>query len=249
MTPIAARLFERAVHKRWITPRITIFGDPYQFGYKPTLSTIDCLLCLQHYVLSMLDNSNIDGIHAALIDFSKAFDQVNQEKAAKKYNHFLESPSIKRWLYDFTVGRRQRLIWQGTPLDYQNIDRGCSQGTVGGPGIFSMYTDDLRPLDSMSKNFKYSDDTNCLSPCMKNPSHQEKERFSKEIQTIVDWAVENGLSLNTEKSKHIRFCLNRMPCCECVYADEHFVSVNQAKILGVIFQSDRSFRQHCRLFF
>ena len=41
VTPIAARLFERAVHKRWITPRITIFGDPYQFGYKPTLSTID----------------------------------------------------------------------------------------------------------------------------------------------------------------------------------------------------------------
>ena len=131
-------------------------------------------------------------------------------------------------------------------MDYQNIDRGCYQGTVGGPGIFSMYTDDLRPLDSTSKNFKYSDDTNCLSPCMKNPSHQEKERFSKEIQTIVDWAVENGLSLNTEKSKHIRFCLNRMPCCECAYSDEHSVSVNQAKILGVIFQSDCSFRQHCR---
>ena len=75
----------------------------YQFAYKPALSTIDCLLCLQYYVLIMLDSPDIDGIHAAFIDFSKAFDHVNQEKGAKKYNFFIDSPFIKRWLYDFTV--------------------------------------------------------------------------------------------------------------------------------------------------
>ena len=246
VTPIAARLFERAVHQRWITPRIISIGDPYQFAYKPRVSTIDCLLCFQHYVLSMLDRPNIDGVHAAIIDFSKAFDRLNQEKAANIYHSFIESPYIRRWLYDFTIDRRQRLIWQGTPLDYQSVDRGCSQGTVGGPGIFGMYTDSLRPFNTNSRIFKYSDDTNCLSPCMKDPSHQQKETFSKETQMLIEWATENGLNINMEKSKHIRFCLNRMPFCECSHIGEHFDTVKSVKILGIFFQVDCSFRKHCR---
>ena len=144
-----------------------------------------------------------------------------------------------------TGGPSSFFITMSGPL-FKEIERGCSQGTVGGPGIFSMYTDDLKPQSSMSRIFKYSDDTNCLNPCVKNPSNRDKERFSKEIQTIVNWAAENGLSLNTEKSKHIRFCLNRTPYCECERIGEHFASVNQVKILGITFQRDCSFRHHCR---
>ena len=246
VTPIAARLFERAVHQRWITPRIISIGDPYQFAYKPRVSTTDCLLCFQFYILSMLDRLNIDGVHAAIIDFSKAFDRVNQEKAANIYPRFIQSPYIRRWLYDFTTDRRQRLIWNGTPLDYQSVDRGCSQGTVGGPGIFGMYTDSLRSFDTNSRIFKYSDDTNCLSPCIKDPSLHEKEIFSRETQMLFDWATENGLEINREKSKHVRFCLNRTPFCQCLRSEEHFDTVKSVRILGIIFQDDCSFGKHCR---
>jgi hypothetical protein len=246
VTSIASRLFEKAVHKRWITPRVTSIGDPYQFAYKPRMSTIDCLLCLQHSILSMLDSSNTDGVHVALIDFSKAFDCVDQEKAAETYHDFINSPHIRKWLYDFTVNRKQRLIWQGTPQTYLEIDRGCSQGTVGGPGIFSMYTDSLRALNTSSRILKYSDDTTCLSPCVKQPSQHEREYFSKETKMLSDWATKKRLKLNLEKSKHIRFCLNRTPYCECLYIEDCFATVNSAKILGVTFQEDCSFRIHCR---
>lgn len=58
-------------------------------------------------------------------------------------NHFIGSSFIRRWLYDYSA-----------PLDYQNIERGCFQGTVAGPGTFIMYTDDLRPLwNSKSRIF------------------------------------------------------------------------------------------------
>jgi hypothetical protein len=245
ITPISARLFERAVHHKWITPNIISVGDQYQFAYKPKLSTIDCLLCLQHYILSMLDSPDVDGVHAALIDFSKAFDRVIQEKAGRKYHHFIDSSFIKRWLYDFTVNRKQRLIWKDEPLEYLPIDLGCSQGTVGGPGIFSMYTDNLRPRNNTSRIFKYSDDTNCVSLCMKNPTDSDKEVFSDEIQAVIDWAIENGLNLNMEKSKHVRFCLNRIPHCECSRKEEHFATVEHVKILGITFQTNCSFRKHC----
>ena len=245
VTSISARLFEKAVHRKWITPRIISIGDPHRFAYKARLSTSDCLLRLQHYVLSALDRSDIDGVHVFMIDFAKAFDRVNQEKAAVSYVQFIDSPHIRKWLYDFSVNRKQRLIWREQPLEYLDIDRGCSQGTVGGPGIFSMYTNDARNIHSNTKILKYSDDMNCLIPCLKNPSYDDKTVFANEISHLIDWAKRKDLDINLRKSKLIRFCLNRLPHCACSPPILNFETVQHAKILGVIFQSDCSFRKHC----
>ena len=246
VTSIAARLFERAVHKKWIMPQIVSIGDPHQFAYKQGLSTNDCLLCFQHFILSNLDNSEIDGVHATFIDYSKAFDRVNQEQAANQYCRFIKSPHIRKWLYDFSTNRKQRLIWENKPLSYQSIDRGCSQGTVGGPGLFSMFTDDSRALHPTSRQFKYSDDTNCLSLCRKNPSKEESEIFKNEIKNLLSWAKNKNLDINMKKSKNLRFCLNRFPLCQCSSIDEELEAASEAVVLGVLFQEDCSFRGHCR---
>ena len=244
VTPIAARLFEKVVHYKWITPRIISIGDPNQFAYKPHISATDCLLSLQHFVLSELDKANTDGVHSILIDFSKAFDRVNQEKAAVQYNKFILSSYVRKWLYNFSTARKQRLIWQDQRLSYETIDRGCSQGTVGGPGIFSMYTDDLRPICTTSRILKYSDDTTCLVPCLQYPNEDNRVKLAKEMKSLMDWTEEKDMTMNTKKTVHLRFCLNRRPLCECKPI-EMCESVTEARILGVIFQSDCSFRKHC----
>ena len=104
------------MHKKWIAPHVTLLGDPYQSAYKTGLSTIDCLLSMQHYVLSNLDKKEVDGVHAVLVDYSKAFDTVNQEKVAEQYEKFIDSPYIRKWLYDFSINFPQRLIWNDTTL-------------------------------------------------------------------------------------------------------------------------------------
>ncbi|MEL7309308.1 MAG: hypothetical protein AAGK05_16570, partial [Pseudomonadota bacterium] len=48
VTPISARLFEKVVHRKWILPNIVHLGDQLQFAYRPIMSTVDCLLTLQH---------------------------------------------------------------------------------------------------------------------------------------------------------------------------------------------------------
>jgi hypothetical protein len=246
ITSIAARLFEKAVHKKWITPRISATGDPCQFAYKMGSSTIDCLLSLQHYVLCNLDRPDVDGVHSILVDYSKAFDRVNQEKAASIYPTFIESPYLCRWLYNFSTDRQQRLIWQNKPLQYLVIDRGCPQGTVGGPGLFSMFTDNCRASYASSAMFKYSDDMNCLSVCLTSPQIEDKDVYRKEVKNLVQWAQRQSLDINVKKSKVLRFCLNRLPYCQCSKIDEEFENVDSAKILGITFQSDCSFRNHGR---
>ena len=246
VTSIAARLFEKVVHQKWITPRISEIGDPFQFAYKEGTSTVDCLLSLQHYVLSNLDSPNVDGVHTILLDYSKAFDRVNQEKAALTFHTFIESPYLCRWLYDFSTDRQQRLIWQQRPFKYLPIDRGCSQGTVGGPGLFSMFTDDCRVSFPSSALFKYSDDMNCASLCRSSPSPEDKVTYRKEIKNLVQWAQRKDMEINIKKSKVLRFCLNKVPYCQCLEIDEEFECVDKAKILGLVFQSDCSFRNHGR---
>lgn len=244
VTSIAARLFEKAVHKRWIAPGIVTIGDPYQFAYKPGLSTIDCLLSLQHFVMSNLDLPGVDAIHGVFIDLSKAFDCVNQEIAARQYQMFIDSVYVQKWLYNFTIERKQRLIWKNEPCQYLPIQRGCSQGTVGGPGIFSIYTDDLRSVTPYSCIFKYSDDTNCAIPCMKDPSEVDKDQFRKELNNVFNWAKEKNQEINLSKSNIMRFSLNHKPICKCRSPEQVLNSVNETKILGIIFQSDCSFRKH-----
>ena len=246
ITPISARLFEKAVHRRWIAPKITSLGDPHQFAYKQGVSTIDCLLCIQHFILLNLDRAEVDAVHAILIDYSKAFDRVNQEKAAEQYSQFIESPHLRKWLYNFSTGRKQRLIWNDSPLSYQLIDRGCSQGTVGGPALFSMFTDDCKAAHQTSCIFKYSDDMNCLSLCLKQPSEKQKGILNKEVVNLLKYAIDKELDINIKKSKLMRFCLNRCPNCQCKQVDAQFDSIEEARILGITFQADCSFRKHCR---
>lgn len=246
ITSIAARLFEKLVHRKWITPKIVELGDPNQFAYKPGLSTSDCLLSLQFFILNSLDLPEVDGIHAAIVDYSKAFDRVNQEKAVTLQKDFIKSPFIQNWLYDFSTERQQRLKWNGSHTRFLKVDRGCSQGTVGGPGIFSMYTDDVRAVGRTSVIFKYSDDTSCLTPCMKVPSNSDKGAFINEIRCLLETAKEKDLDVNIRKSKHLRFCLHRRPYCQCEGAHEKFETVDAIKILGITFQSDCSFTKHCK---
>ena len=246
VTSITARLFEKIVHRKWISPGILRVGDPLQFAYKKSLSTVDCLLSMQHHVLSLLDQRAVDGVHAILIDFSKAFDRVVQEKAASTYHKFIESPYIQKWLYDFSLYRSQRLIWKDREMPFLPIDLGCSQGTVGGPNIFSMFTDDLRAKNNTSVIFKYSDDTTSLTPCFQSPVKDQTMNLHNEVCHLKSWSEEKGMKINERKSVHLHFCLNRRPICSCQIHDIGFKTVKETNILGVIFQSDCKFDRHIK---
>lgn len=130
-----------------------------------------------------------------MIDFEKAFDRMNQESAAISSRNFLQSPHLLNWIYDFSIDRSQRLMWKGKSLPYMHIDRGCAQGTVGGPNLFSIHTDDAKLSNSNAKLFKYSDDFNAIIPCKNN------SLLKNEIQSLEEWALEKGLTINMKKIK------------------------------------------------
>lgn len=246
VTSIVARLFERVIYRGWISENILLRGDPFQFAYKKKLSTMDYLLVLQFIVLQSLDSSNVDGMHITAVDFSMAFDGVIQELAAQQYEKFIDSPFISKWLYNFTVDRTQRLIWKNKPCDFLPIDRGCAQGTVCGPSVFSMLTDDISSLHPTCHLLKYSDDMTCIVPCHKAPTDLQTRMLKEEIDHFCLQAKSKGLHINYEKTKQLRFCLRLNRDCKCAPTTQKFEVVSQLKILGVLFQSNCLFTKHVK---
>lgn len=246
ITPISARLFEKCVHRKWIQPQVERVGDVHQFAYKSKLSTVDCLLTLQHYILNCLDQRAFDGVHLLMLDFSKAFDTVDQELAASSFPNFVTSPFICQWLYSFIIDRHQRLIWKGEPpQDFVKIDLGCSQGTVGGPSIFSMFTDDIRAKNPNTTILKYSDDANALVPCPSPAVNDKRTTLREEIDHIQETASRKRLTINKDKTKIIRFSINRNQAnCNCVYDRTKYNEVSNSKILGIHFDSNCRFSTH-----
>ena len=183
------------------------------------------------------------GVHACFVDLSKAFDRLDQEKAARNYDFFIKSPRICSWLYDFSIKRSQQLVWKNKTLEALPIDLGSSQGTVGGPNIFSMSGDKLRKVHESSVLLKYSDDMTPASVCLDRPTEGDKLLFKEEIENVLSWATEYGLEVNKSKSKVLRFSLNSTTNC-CCDADFGFPSVTEASLLGVIFQSNCKFSTH-----
>lgn len=242
VTPLSARIFEKVVHKKWILPNIVRLGDPLQFAYRPKISTADCLLTLQHYILSLLDQQNIDGVHIITIDFAKAFDRLDQSIASQKFPKFVDNSSLAKWLYDFSINRSQRLIWEGKALPFVNIDLGCSQGTAGGPNIFSIFTDDCNAKHNNNKIIKYSDDSTLIVPCFQNPDITRINSLNEEFNNICSWSNTNKLTINYKKSHHLRFCLNHRPFCSC--ATPALDSRTNIHILGVTFQTNCLFSNH-----
>ena len=107
-----------------------------------------------------------------------------------------------------------------------------------------MFTDDLQATQNSCSIIKYSDDSTLLTPCTKMTDGTNKELLSKEISFIQGWSANNGLQINSNKTKHIRFCLNRHPSCTCQINNLEYETVESVSILGVRFQTDCSFRLH-----
>ena len=244
VTPITARMFEKAVHRRWISPAILERGDKFQFAYKRSSSTIDCLLTMQHEILSLLDKSNVDGVHVVFIDLSKAFDKVNQEKALNSYSKFIDSVFVRKWLYDFSVGRWQRLKWNNNVEEFLPVDGGCAQGTVGGPNMFTMYTDSIQAESSNARIFKYSDDMSIMVPCFRHSNLEDQQTLRNELSRFQESVENKELTINVTKSQHVRFCLNKIPICDCKDMVNDFKKVKCVKILGIYFQEDMKFSNH-----
>ena len=98
------------------------------------------------------------------------------------------------WVREFLVGCTQRVRVEGQLAQEVKVNSGVPQGSVLGPLLFLVYINDiLRNIDLSIRLFADRKITN------KN----DTEKLQKDLDTLGEWAIENGMKINPVKSKAI----------------------------------------------
>ena len=132
------------------------------------------------------------------------------------------------WVKEFLLGRTQR-VRVGRQLFREVKVTSCvPQGSVLGPLLFIVFVSDIWSL--------LADD--CII-YRKIANKKGISNLQKDLDTLGEWAVENGMKINPGKSKAIRFTRARVknPLGYSV-GDHKILEASSCTYLGIIFRSD-----------
>ena len=103
----------------------------------------------------MDDGSSVDVIY---LDFQKAFDKVPHQRLILKLKSHGVGSSIINWIEQRLTDRRQGVLVDREVSSWKSVLSGVPQGSVLGPILFSVYTNDLEEVVTGSI-LKFADDT------------------------------------------------------------------------------------------
>ena len=112
-----------------------------QWGFRKGGSPELLLLLLTEKWRLAPDESNIIGV--VFIDFQKAFDCVNHTVLKDKLHSIGITGSFYDWLLNYLENRKQFVTVNGSNSELLEIDTGVPQGSLLGPRLYSIYSNDL----------------------------------------------------------------------------------------------------------
>jgi hypothetical protein len=239
VTSILSRLTEKLVVRNWLMPAIPDYYIDDQFGFRPTGSTTCALVYLTHHVTELLETNSY--VRCLCVDFSKAFDVVDQNILSAKLAQLHLPAQIFQWLLSFLTGRTQQ-VKVGTEIsEARSINRGIVQGSGIGPTDYIVMASDLRALSrTVNKLFKYADDTNLLVPEHTDVSLED------EFAELKRWAETNQMILNLLKTKEVVFHRPNPNLYIPPVPLNDIERVKSVKLLGVYFSDTLRFDEHIK---
>ena len=169
-----------------------------QFGFRSGCSTSGAIL---HYV----DDSHcVTALDSKLytvsifLDFSKAFDTVNEDIMLRKLDRLGFRDNINSFFKSYLTDRQTYVNIGGHDSTVRTTNIGLPQRSVSATWLFSLYINDLHRTSDKLNFIHFADDTTvymsgrdltvlCREVC-------------EELNAIDDWPKANRLSLNTDKT-------------------------------------------------
>ena len=118
----------------------------YQFGFQKGKSTYMAVLTLVDKISEALNNG--DYVMGVFLDFSKAFDTVDHDILLKKLEKYGIQGAALDWFTNYLSNRLQYVTYNGAKSKREIIKCGVPQGSILGPLLFSLYTNDLSTVSN-----------------------------------------------------------------------------------------------------
>lgn len=223
LTPVLSKLWERIFLVR-LKSHIDDCGviPSHQFGFRKSHSTTEQVHRVHDTIRQCFEHKLY--CSAAFLDVQQAFDRVWHKGLLCKIKEKLPH-SLFHILASYLSDRIFQVKHGDARSKFYNIEAGVPQGSVIGPTLYNIFTNDL-PTSEQVTVATYADDIAYLS-CHKSP-----EIASMQLQLVLDnthnWLTQWRVRASAHKSNHITFSLRRgdcppvklgndvLPHCECI---------------------------------
>ena len=119
----------------------------------------EALTCLTEGIYSSLENK--ESAVLLLLDLTKAFDTINHRILLKKLSLMGFCGTDLKWFESYLLNRRQHVRIDDSISTSLEIKAGVPQGSILGPLLFTLYTNDL-PRCHNAFSVSYADGTSIL---------------------------------------------------------------------------------------
>ena len=176
-----------------------------QWGFRKGGSPELLLLSVTEQWRLALDESNIIGV--VFIDFQKAFDCVNHTVLKDKLHSIGITGSFYDWLLNYLENRKQLVTVNGSNSELLEIDTGVPQGSLLGPRLYSIYSNDLSGATTNASVEMFADDTTAF--CIGKTVDEVLPNIQKAIADLNKWAKDNFMTIHPAKTELICYYLNQ----------------------------------------
>ena len=146
-------------------------------------------------------------IDLVLLDFSKAFDQVNHLKLLFKLSQHGVKGNTLNWIRSFLLGRTQAVVLEGERSAEAPVTSGVPQGSVLGPLLFLLYINDL-PQNIQSQVRLFADDT---AVYLTVTSSEDANTLQADLDTLQEWESTWDMEFHPSKCQVLHITRFRQP--------------------------------------
>ena len=214
---IMSKILERAIFQQIVDymEHNKLF-HPSRHGFRAGRSTTTALLEMHDIWIDAFDRNELTA--TVMLDLSAAFDVVSPTILLKKLTEYGFNNAAIEWVQSYLTGRKQRVFVDGILSEPLSVEIGVPQGSILGPLLYTVFTNDLPEVVHCHENPSPEDqwppfhlpciecgsiiafaDDSTFSISRSNPA-ELKEAIDNKYKHIASYMAMNKLSLNTEKT-------------------------------------------------
>ena len=240
--PPISKILEKIIHKRlyrFISKKLY----KSQYGFRPKHSTTQAVAEFSIDVLDAFEKKL--NCLSTFLDLSKAFDTIDHDILLNKLHFYGIRGIAHKWFNSYLSNRKQYVKYREARSELMNVTCGVPQGSVLGPLLFIIYTNDLAKCINHSNAILFADDTTVY--VISADKIRLYSYMNEDLHTLNDWFKANKLSLNINKTVCMFFSNNiksNKDTCKVKIGDSEIKEVDHFKFLGLIIDSNLKWQNH-----